>query len=144
MRILLDSNILIRAFAKSQGLAYELLTAILASDHTLILSDEILFEVARVLRYPRLMAVHGQSEETIYDFTSWLRDGAEIVALNRLTATPIRDLSDVFVLQTVLSGEADVLCTNDRDFFEPPASTFLASIGIAVLTDAQLIRRLGG
>jgi len=35
-----------------------------------------------------------------------------------------------------------VLCTGDRDFFEPPASVFLASVGIAVLTDAQLVRKL--
>jgi putative PIN family toxin of toxin-antitoxin system len=142
VRIVLDSNILIRSFAKSQGLAHELLLAILAGDHTLILSNEMLFEVARVLRYPRLASVHGQNEEAIYNFTGWLRDAAEIVALNPLTAAPIRDRNDIFVLQTALNGEADVLCTHDRDFFEPPASLFLAGIGIDVLTDAQLMRRL--
>jgi putative PIN family toxin of toxin-antitoxin system len=118
--------------------------AILAGDHTLILSSEILSEVARVLRYPRLMAVHGEQEEAIYSFTGWLRDAAEIVALNPLADAPIRDRNDIFVLQTALSGEADVVCTGDRDFFAPPASIFLASCGIEVLTDAQLMRRLGG
>ena len=67
------------------------------------------FEVARVLRYPRLMAVHGESEEAIYNFTSWLRDAAGIFALDPLTLAPIRDRNDIFVLQTALSGEADVL-----------------------------------
>jgi putative PIN family toxin of toxin-antitoxin system len=142
VRIVLDSNILVRAFVTSHGLAHELLLAILASDHTLVLSSEMLFEVARVLRYPRLMAVHGQSEEAIYTFTAWLRKAAEIITLNRLEAAPIRDRNDIFVLQTALSGEADVLCTSDRDFFEPPASIFLASVGIAVLKDEQLMRRL--
>lgn len=142
MRIVLDSNILIRAFAKSQGLANELLLAILAGDHTLILSNEMLFELARVLRYPRLAAVHGQNEEAIYIFTGWLRDAAEVIALNPLTAAPIRDRNDIFVLQTALNGEADVLCTHDRDFFEPPASILLARLGIDVLTDAQLMGRL--
>lgn len=142
MRIVLDSNILIRSFARSRGLAHEVLLALLASDHTLILSNEMLVEVARVLRYPRLRMVHGQNEEAIYSFTGWLRDAAELVVLNPLTLAPIRDRSDMFVLQTALNGEADVLCTGDRDFFEPPASIFLASVGIAVLTDAQLMRRL--
>ena len=142
MRIVLDSNILVRAFTSSHGLAHELLLAILAGDNTLILSNEMLFEVARVLRYPRLMAVHGQTEEAIYDFTCWLRNAADIVALNRLESTPIRDRNDIFVLQTALSGEADVLCSGDRDFFEPPASIFLASGGIAVFKDEQLIRIL--
>ena len=142
MRIVLDSNILVRAFTSSHGLAHELLLAILAGDNTLILSNEMLFEVARVLRYPRLMAVHGQTEEAIYDFTCWLRNAADIVALNRLESTPIRDRNDIFVLQTALSGEAEVICTSDRDFFEPPASIFLASVGIAVFKDEQLIRIL--
>ena len=142
MRIVLDSNILVRAFTSSHGLAHELLLAILAGDNTLILSNEMLFEVARVLRYPRLMAVHGQTEEAIYDFTCWLRNAADIVALNRLESSPIRDRNDIFVLQTALSGEADVICTSDRDFFEPPASIFLASVGIAVFKDEQLIRIL--
>ena len=142
MRIVLDSNILVRAFTSSHGLAHELLLSILAGDNTLILSNEMLFEVARVLRYPRLMAVHGQTEEAIYDFTCWLRNAADIVALNRLESTPIRDRNDIFVLQTALSGEADVICTSDRDFFEPPASIFLASVGIAVFKDEQLIRIL--
>ena len=104
----------------------------------------MLSEVARVLRYPRLMAVHGENEEAIYNFTGWLRDAAEIVALDPLTRAPIRDRNDIFVLQTALSGEADVVCTGDRDFFAPPASIFLASCGIDLLTDAQLMRRLNG
>jgi putative PIN family toxin of toxin-antitoxin system len=144
VRIVLDSNILVRSFVSSHGLAHDLLLAILASDHTLILSNEILFEAARVLRYPRLMAVHGENDETIYDFTGWLRDAAEIIALDPLAHAPIRDRNDIFVLQTALSGEADVLCSGDRDFFEPPASIFLASCGIEVLTDAQLMRKLEG
>jgi putative PIN family toxin of toxin-antitoxin system len=142
VRIVLDSNILVRAFVSSQGVARDLLLAILASDHTLVLSNEILFEAARVLRYPHLMAVHGEDEETIYEFTGWLRNAAEMVALDPLTPAPIRDRNDIFVLQTVLRGEADVLCTGDRDFFAPPASTFLAGCGIEVSTDAQLMRRL--
>jgi len=142
VRIVLDSNILVRAFVSSRGLAHDLLLAILASDHTLILSNEVLIEVARVLRYPRLMAVHGENEETIYDFTGRLRDVAEVVALDPLARAPIRDRNDIFVLQTALSGEADVLCSGDRDFFEPPASIFLASCGIDVLTDVQLMRKL--
>jgi hypothetical protein len=46
------------------------------------------------------------------------------------------------VLQTALRGEADALCTLDRDFFEPPASIFLAGYGIDVLTDVELMRKL--
>ena len=84
MRVVLDSNILVRSFAKSHGLASELLLAILAGDHTLVLSSEMLSEVARVLRYPRLMAVHGKNEEAIYDFVGWLRDAVSEARTSRL------------------------------------------------------------
>ena len=144
MRIVLDSNILVRAFVSSQGVARQLLLAIILGGHTLILSSEMLSEVARVLRYPRLMAVHGENEETIYEFTAWLRDASEMVAPDPLVRAPIRDRNDIFVLQAALVGEADVLCTGDRDFFEPPASIFLASCGIDILTDVQLMRKLRG
>jgi hypothetical protein len=90
-----------------------------------------------------VMAVHGENEETIYNFTGWLREAAEIVTLDPLMRAPIRDRNDVIVLCTALSGEADALCSADRDFFEPPASIFLAGHGIDVLADLELMRKLG-
>jgi len=126
----------------STGLAGDLLDAIVAGNHTLVLSNELLAEVARVLRYTRLVRVHGENEETIYNFVGWLRSVAIIVPLDPIALAPIRDANDIFVLQTTLIGNADVLSTVDRDFFMPPASVFLADCGIAVLTDVQLIARL--
>lgn len=59
-----------------------------------------------------------------------------------LLVTPIRDVNDTIVMQTAVIGEADFLCTRDRDFFEPPAGAFLAKAGVTVLDDGSLIRRL--
>jgi putative PIN family toxin of toxin-antitoxin system len=120
VRIVLDSNILVRAFSKPGGLAYEILLEALANRHRLILSGEMLAEVTRVLRYPRMMMIHGKDERAVYDFADSLRERAEFVALNPLTIVEIRDREDFMVLQTALAGEAEVLCTIDRDFFEPP------------------------
>lgn len=144
MRIVLDSNILIRAFSRPRGLAHEALLEVLKDKHRLILSNEILSEVSRVLRYPRMRIIHGRDEGSIYNFAGSLREGGEVVELNPLTRVEIRDREDILVLQTALAGKAEALCTIDRDFFEPPASVFLASRGIAVLTDAQLMRKLRG
>jgi putative PIN family toxin of toxin-antitoxin system len=142
LRIVFDSNILVSAFANSQSLAYELLQAVLTGPHALLISNEMLAELSRVLRYPRLVIDHGENEETIYEYIGWLRHSATIVPLNPLTVAPIRDANDVIFLQAALNGEADILCSKDRDFFEPPASLFLASCSISVLTDVQLMRIL--
>ena len=50
MKIVLDTTILVRANEHSHGLARELLTNIVDSKHTLLLSNEMLHELAKVLR----------------------------------------------------------------------------------------------
>jgi len=102
----------------------------------------MLHEVARVLRYPRLMAVHGMPEKQIYEFVDFLRETAEMVSLNPFFAAPIRDVNDIIVVQTAVVGEADVICTRDRDFFDPQASAYLQKLGIAVMDDVALIKHL--
>ena len=67
MRIVLDTSILVRGHGSSKGLARDLLLRIVESDHILLLSNEMLHELARVLRCPRMMALHGLSEKRIYN-----------------------------------------------------------------------------
>lgn len=142
MRIVVDSNLLIRAFVNPKGVAGSLLIAIVDRGHSLLISNEILVEVARVLRYPRMIKLHGEDEGAVYNFVEWLRIVGEWIIFNPPVRAPIRDENDIFVVQIAISGGAEILCTGDRDFFEPPASTFLASRRITVLTDVQLKRML--
>lgn len=142
MKIVLDTSILVRANEHSFGLARELLLTIVNSEHRLILSNEMLHELARALRYPRLQKFYGLTEDLLYDYVVFLRRSSEIVILNPLLTAPIRDLSDVVVMQTAIIGDADLLCTSDADFFEPPAHEYLNKMGIEVVDDIGLIRRL--
>ena len=119
-----------------------MLLRVIESDHVLLISDEMLYELARVLRYPRMLALHGLSEGRIYDYIGFLREASEIVHPNPLLVTPIRDVNDTVVMQTAIIGEAEVLCTKDQDFFEPPAEPFLRKAGITVLDDIALMQRL--
>jgi len=142
VRIVLDTTILVRATEKSHGPARDLLLSIVASRHTLVLSNEILHEVAKVLRYPRLREFYGLSEARVYGFIGFLREVAEIVPLSPVLVLPSRDASDIIVLQTAVLGEADVLCTRDEDFYSPPASGFLDKAGVAVVDEIFLLQRM--
>jgi len=142
VRIVLDTTILVRTTERSHGPARDLLLQLIAGPHTLVLSNEILNELARVLRYPRLQEFYGLSEARIYDFLGFLREVAETVTLNPLLIFPSRDANDIVVLQTAVLGDADVLCTKDEDFYGPPASEFLRKLGIAVMDDVSLLHRL--
>jgi len=142
VRILLDNAILVRASGTSRGLARDLLLRVAESKHVLLLSNEMLYELAKVLRYPRMAALHGLSEQRVYDYIGFLREVAEIVVLNPLFTAPVRDVNDIMVMQTAVVGEADVLCTRDKDFHTAEAVAFLMKTGTTVLDDIALINRL--
>lgn len=142
MRITLDSSILVATFGPGHRRGQNLLRSLFAGGHKLILSNEILAETSRVLRYPRMRTWHGLSEGDVYEFVEGLRSIAIIIVLDPLVIAPIRDSNDIFVMQTALIGTADVLCTRDEDFLNPPAVEFLREAGITVLTDSQLLARL--
>jgi putative PIN family toxin of toxin-antitoxin system len=142
VKVVLDTTILVRAHERTHGLARDLLIDILENDHTLLISNEMLYELAKVLRCPRLRALYDLSESLVFDYINSLRESSEVVTLNALLTTPIRDVNDIIVMQTAIIGEADILCTKDEDFFEKPAAEYLAKMGIAVLDDISLMKRL--
>jgi predicted nucleic acid-binding protein len=70
VKIVLDTTILVRANEHTHGLARELLTTIVESEHTLLVSNEMLFELAKVLRYSRLQAFYEPCQRTWSSTTS--------------------------------------------------------------------------
>jgi hypothetical protein len=53
-------------------------------------------------------------------------------------------LSYVVVLQMAVSGEADVICTLDRDFYADDTLSFCVALGIDVCSDVELAGRISG
>ncbi len=143
MRILLDVNILVRANEKSEGPARALLLGLVAGKHVVLTSTDILIELVRVLRYPRVQALFDLSEQDIYDYVQFLKEICELVRTDELLNVPIRDAGDAAVLRAAVAGEADIICTLDADFYAAETAAFCASVGIAVQTDIDLNRDLG-
>jgi len=142
VRVVLDTGVLVRANAKSRGPARELLMAILDGPHELVISAFLLEETARVLRYPRLLARHGLSEPEIEDHLDFLRRISELVDVAVGKPVVVSDPDDDPVLYTAVDGHANVLCTLDRDFFQPGVIAFCRGRHIAVMTDVELLRLL--
>jgi predicted nucleic acid-binding protein len=69
VKIVLDTTILVRANEHSNGLARELLTNIIEGEHRLLLPNEMLHELARVLRYRRLREFYGLTEDLVFDMS---------------------------------------------------------------------------
>ena len=141
MRILLDVNILVRANENSRGPARDLLLDLITREATILISVDMLGELSRVLRYPRIQQIYGLSEEQIYNYTLFLRSACLIVPRAPLLNSPVRDPNDIHVLQTAVAGEADIICTMDADFFDA-ATLAYCTAGIEVYNDRDLRRRL--
>ena len=78
MRVTLDTGILVRMNVRASGPARRLLGMILDGPHELVLSDFLLDETARVLRYPRLRKLFQLTDQDINEHVSLLRGRADL------------------------------------------------------------------
>jgi uncharacterized protein len=142
MRIVLDTNILVRAAADEAGLAGRLLGGIVAGPHVLISSAYILSEVARVLVYPRLQARWCLDRDQIAEFETRLAAVAEIVRTVPIPRIVPGDPNDDPIVQTAITGRADVLCTRDSHLLDPAVVQYCSRQGVRIIDDIELYRIL--
>ena len=111
MKVVLDTNVLVAAFA-TRGLCEAVLEVCLAG-HDLVLSEPILKELRRHLRGKfKVPRVQAQA------IVAFLREHAAVVAPATVPADACRDRTDLAVLGTALAAEADCLVTGDRDLLD--------------------------
>ena len=108
MRVFLDTNVLVSAFA-TRGLCADLLRHILA-EHDLITGEVIIVELRRVLR--DRIKVPGPMITAIEQL---LRDQIVVPKPSEPHPLPIRDPDDRWVLASAVAGKADVIVTGDSD-----------------------------
>jgi leucyl aminopeptidase (aminopeptidase T) len=67
VKIVLDATVLIRAHNRSKALARRLVHEILEHGHRLVLSNEMIGEVVKVLRYPDFQNLYGLTEADLLE-----------------------------------------------------------------------------
>ena len=122
MRVCLDTNVLVAAFA-TRGLCVDVLRTVIA-EHELVIGDVILDELRRVLsvklKLPRDRI--ASVEEVLTSFPVVPKPKAP-------SDNQVRDVDDRWVLATATAGEADVLVTGDRDLLDARAQTPISILG---------------
>jgi putative PIN family toxin of toxin-antitoxin system len=144
MRVVLDTNILVRAAVNADGAAASLLRQITAGPHTLITSPYILGELVRVLAYPRLRARWGLGQARIHEYAERVAAVAEIVRPAIVHQVVSSDPDDDSIVQTAVTGRADVLCTRDTHLLKLGVVSYCAERGVRVMDDVALRRLLAG
>ena len=130
MRIVLDTNVLLAAFA-TRGLCEALLETCL-SGHELVVSDHILAELRRHLA-GKLRLSSRRTDEIV----AFVREHSERVVPAAVPASTVRDASDLPVLGTAVAGTCDLLVTGDAELLA------LRTIdGVAIVTPRECHERL--
>lgn len=144
MRVVLDTNLIVRAAGERVGLARELLLLAMSEPHSLLLSHSLYAEVRKVMHYPRLRALHRLDDGEIQLYLDYLMAGAEQIQLAAAPVGPIvgLDPTDDTVLLTAVAGAANAIGTNNRHLFAPDVLQFALDHGIRILRDIELIAEL--
>ena len=139
-KIVLDTNIIVRAVASPSGLASELLRRTISDGNLLCTSNFMLAELDRVLRYPRVRKVHGLSDPDIEDFVRSIQQVAIVVEVDAAKSFRItRDKDDDPVIETALRTKADYLCSIDKDIGAKDVVDQCKAVGVEVVSDTTLI-----
>jgi putative PIN family toxin of toxin-antitoxin system len=108
MKVVLDTNVLIAAFA-TQGLCHALLELCL-DQQEIVLSQEILLEVARALE--KKLKVPAK---VINDTIDYLKEHGSVEKLEPSQKRISRDPSDDHILALAEQSRADYIITGDED-----------------------------
>ena len=108
MRVFLDTNVLVAAFA-TRGLCADLVRTILA-DHQLITGDVVLAELRAVLEERIKLPA-----STVAEIVALLRAQEVVPKPAQPSSLPIRDADDQWIGASAVAGRADVLITGDQD-----------------------------
>jgi len=144
MRVLIDTNVLARAAGGPPSPADALVRLCIEPAHVLILSEFLLVELSRVLRYDRMRAIHGLDDDGINRYLNHLERAGIVVAAPAASAATIvpNDPKDDPIILAATAGQAEVLCTLDRHLRHPAVVAFCRAHSIEVLDDVKLLRRL--
>lgn len=134
----LDTNALVRVALAKSPLARALRLAFERGDFILLISEEILIELGRVLRYARIASRHALTETVITEFERAIRNTAVVVPglylVNKIEADP----SDDKFLACALEGDANCIVSED-----PHLRDLKVYQGIQIVSMAQFSEKLG-
>lgn len=132
MRIALDTNVLVSAFA-TRGLSSDILRIVIR-DHQLVLGETVLGELERILSEK-----FKAPKETVEETLTFLQAQSVIVTAGPELPFQLRDRDDEPVLAEAIAGLAKILVSGDQDLM-----TARDESPISIMTPRELWESLRG
>ena len=115
MKVVLDTNVLVSALLKRDGVPGRLLQSVWDGTLDLVLSEALLTELRDVLRYPKIRKRLVANSIEVELFLELLPFFTIQVDLSGIKVPRPRDAADAMVLATFVAGQADWLVSGDED-----------------------------
>lgn len=114
MKIVLNANIYVSSLVSQFGNPFQIVNRWLRKEFDVLITQAILDEVARVLRYPRIARRHRLSEPDITRFVEMLTQYGMLIEPAERLGVVVDDESDNRYLECAVAGSADYLVTGDE------------------------------
>src|SRR5690606_22141634 len=112
MKAVLDANVFVSALISTRGTPRQIVDLWREEAFELLISAAILDEIGRVLRYPKIAALHQLTEPELQTFLALLsEEGLMVESVERLSVSP--DEPDNRYIECAVAGGADYLVTGD-------------------------------
>lgn len=113
MKAVLDANVFVSAVINTCGIPKQIIDLWRDDLFELLVSEAILAEIGRVLRYPRIAALHQLTAAELQEFLTLLGEESRVIAAaERLHVSP--DESDNRYLECAVAGDAGYLVSGDK------------------------------
>jgi uncharacterized protein len=134
LRVVLDTNVLVSAFTHPQGLSFQIWQMAVQRRFRLLLSPQIVTELARVLRMK-----FSWGDTRIQPEMKFLVRTAEMVVPKLILQVVPEDDDDNRILECALAGNAGLIVSSDRHLLKLKSYE-----GMAIVTPMDFRRILGG
>jgi len=135
MKVVLDTNVLVSAFLRSQGKPAQILAQ--DSNFELLLSENILAELTDVLNRPRIHKKQTISQEKLDEYLETLRINSTLITVIEVENLIPQDPPDNLVLACAVEGAADYLVSGNLHLLNLKQHR-----GIKIVTPNQFLKIL--
>ena len=114
MKAVLDTNILVSRFLVPAGKSAHIVSHWENGTFELLVSQAIISECARVLRYPRIRRKYAYTDEEVEGYLTLLQSQASMTQPEISLNVVLADTDDNRIVECALAGEADYIVTGDN------------------------------
>jgi putative PIN family toxin of toxin-antitoxin system len=118
IRAVLDANVVVSAILNAQGTPGRVFDAWRAERYQLLMSDAILEEIGRVLRYPKITKRHQWSPARVQQFLVLLADITILTPGDLALSVVVEDPEDNRYLECAVEGHANYIVSGDQDLLQ--------------------------